>query len=204
MKTIAIIGAGSHTRSSINILTSHYNKCNFKIYDDSFNVNDDEYIHNIKVFGMVKDIENNANIFLSVGNNKQRKKYFNEFKNNIIEENLFHEISFCENNIKLGISNQIYANAYINSYVNIGDNNIINTSSILEHEVTIGSHNHVSVGAKLCGRVLIGDNCMIGANSVVIDKVRICDNVIIGAGSVVIKDIIESGVYVGNPIRKIK
>ena len=32
--------------------------------------------------------------------------------------------------------------------------------------------------------------------------IQICDNVVIGAGSVVTKNILESGKYAGNPLRK--
>lgn len=49
----------------------------------------------------------------------------------------------------------------------------------------------------------LGDNVVIGANTVVIGPVRICDNVIVGALSLVNKDIVEPGVYVGAPVRKI-
>jgi len=34
--------------------------------------------------------------------------------------------------------------------------------------------------------------------------VKIVDNVVIGAGSVVTKDILEPGIYAGNPARKIR
>lgn len=49
----------------------------------------------------------------------------------------------------------------------------------------------------------LGDNVVIGANSVIIGPVRICDNVTIGAMSLVNKDIVEPGVYVGSPARKV-
>ena len=49
----------------------------------------------------------------------------------------------------------------------------------------------------------IGDNVSIGSNSTIL-PIKICDNVVIGAGSVVTKDIKESGIYAGNPARKIK
>ncbi len=49
----------------------------------------------------------------------------------------------------------------------------------------------------------IGNNVSIGSNATIL-PVNICDNVVIGAGSVVTKDILEQGVYVGNPARKIK
>ena len=50
----------------------------------------------------------------------------------------------------------------------------------------------------------IGDNVSLCANSSIIGHIRIADNVVIGAHSLVIKDIEESGVYAGSPVRKIK
>lgn len=49
----------------------------------------------------------------------------------------------------------------------------------------------------------IGNNVSIGSNATIL-PVNICDNVVIGAGSVVTKDIVEAGVYAGNPAKKIK
>jgi acetyltransferase-like isoleucine patch superfamily enzyme len=49
----------------------------------------------------------------------------------------------------------------------------------------------------------IGDNVSIGSNATIL-PVNICDNVVIGAGSVVTKDIIESGIYAGNPAKKLR
>lgn len=201
-ENISIIGAGGHTRSSIVLLKHKYKIAQLKIYDNDCLEN--ETICGVKITRNIENIDKNSKIFISIGDNMDREKYFYLYKNRLLEENIFHKNSYCEDDIKIGISNQIFANAYINSYVEIGDNNIINTSAILEHEVIIGSHNHISVGAKLCGRVKIGNNCMIGANATIIDKVSLGDNVIIGAGSVVIKNITENGTYAGIPIRKIK
>ena len=49
--------------------------------------------------------------------------------------------------------------------------------------------------------VEIQKDVYIGSNSTIL-PVTIADDVIIGAGSVVTKDIIEPGVYFGNPARK--
>ena len=204
MNNISIIGAGGHTKSSINLLNHTFKNCKFSIYDDSYNENISEYIHNIKLVGKVNVIDDNSLIFLSIGDNGRRKKFFLEFKNQIVKENALHKNSIVEKNVIMGDSNQIFANTVINSYVTIADNNIINTSSVLEHEVSIGSHNHISVGTKICGRAKIADNCFIGSNAVVIDRISICSGVIVGAGSVVINDIVEPVTYVGNPARKIK
>lgn len=205
MKDIAIIGAGGHTRSSVNLLKQYFTNAYFSIYEDNYNNEVEECIDDIKVIGTISMLDNKTqNIFLSVGDNKKREKYFNAFNEKIIKENLIHSSSYMEKGIKTGVSNQLFSNTYVNSYVEIGNNNIINTSVILEHEVKIGSHNHISVGAKLCGRVSLGSRCFVGAGAIIIDKLSICDDVTIGAGAVVINDIKEAGTYVGNPARKIK
>ncbi|SLM18705.1 Acetyltransferase [uncultured spirochete] len=49
----------------------------------------------------------------------------------------------------------------------------------------------------------IGNNVSIGSNATIL-PVKICDSVVIGAGAVVTKDIIEPGIYVGNPAKKFK
>lgn len=204
MNKIAIIGAGGHTRSSINLLKHFLKDAIFRIYDENYVEQQDEVIAGIKLVGTLSDIKKDETIFLSIGDNKQRENYYQLFEDRVLKENLFHPTSYQENNIILQNSNQFYANSYINSYVNIGSNNIINTSAVLEHEVTIGDHNHISVGSKVCGRVTIGNRCFIGAGAIVIDKISICDDVTIGAGAVVAENIVESGTYVGVPARRIK
>jgi len=49
----------------------------------------------------------------------------------------------------------------------------------------------------------IGDYVSIGTNATIL-PVRIADHVVIGAGSVVTKDILEIGIFAGNPARKIR
>jgi acetyltransferase-like isoleucine patch superfamily enzyme len=51
-------------------------------------------------------------------------------------------------------------------------------------------------------KTLIGNRVSIGSNATIL-PVSICDQVVIGAGAVVTKDIKESGVYAGNPAKKI-
>lgn len=201
---IAIIGAGGHTRSALNLLRNFYKSEQLYIFDDSFKADADEQIGGVSVIGQIDSITSEYRVFLSVGNNVLRKNLYYRFINQLVTISFIHSDATIENNVTIGNSNQIFANSYINSYTNIGNNNIINTSAILEHEVKLGDHNHIAIGAKLCGRVEIGNNCLLGAGSIVIDNISICDDVIIGAGSVVIRDIKSSGTYAGNPVRKIK
>ena len=50
---------------------------------------------------------------------------------------------------------------------------------------------------------IISNNVSIGSNATIL-PVSICENVVIGAGSVITKDIVESGIYAGNPARFIR
>ena len=50
---------------------------------------------------------------------------------------------------------------------------------------------------------IIGNYVSIGSNATIL-PVKICDHVVIGAGSVVTKNILEPGIYAGNPAKKIK
>ena len=200
---IVIMGAGGQIRSLIPLLNQ--NKFIITgILDDTFNASNDEIICNVKLIGTFSDYKLDIPVVLAIGDNKKRRELYQKYQPQILKENICHSSSFIDADAILGNSNQIFGNSFINSKVVIGDNNIINTGSIVEHEVKIGNHNHISVGSILCGRVKIGDNCFIGAGAVVIDKLTICSDVTIGANSVVIHHITEPGVYVGNPVRKIK
>jgi acetyltransferase-like isoleucine patch superfamily enzyme len=46
----------------------------------------------------------------------------------------------------------------------------------------------------------IGNGVSVGTNATIL-PVSICDQVVIGAGAVVTKDIMEPGIYAGNPAR---
>lgn len=84
------------------------------------------------------------------------------------------------------------------------NNTIVNTGAIIEHGCTIGSNCFIGPGAILCGGVTIGDNTLIGAGAIIRDDVAIASDTVIGMGSIITKNINDSGVYAGNPFRKIK
>jgi len=202
IKEINIIGSGGHSRSLINLLEiNSFKICG--IYDDSYNAKVEESINGYKIKGKIESIPKDKKIVIALGDIIKRKELYSKFSKLIYKGNIIHPATIIEKNVKIGSSNQIFAKAYINCNAKIENNNILNTGSVIEHECIIGSHNHISVGAILCGRVKLGNSCFIGAGSVLIDKIEIKDNITIGANSVVINDILEPGVYVGNPVRKI-
>lgn len=84
--------------------------------------------------------------------------------------------------------------------VSISHNVRFYTTSVTTHSFTDYDGSE-SLGG---GSILIGNNVWIGANVVVIGPVSVCDGVVIGANSVLSRDIFESGVYAGSPLRKIR
>ena len=108
----------------------------------------------------------------------------------------------------------------IQSKVVIGDRSKVQSHSFICSLVTIGfdcfiGHGVMFVNDKFTGgapargdqskyeQTIVGNNVSIGSNATIL-PVTICDNVVIGAGSVVTKNIIEPGIYVGNPAKKLK
>jgi len=85
----------------------------------------------------------------------------------------------------------------IGNYVTIG--NTVN----IGHNCHVDDHTVITPGCVLAGRVKIGKNCWIGINSSIKHGVEICDNVVIGQHSNVRHSILESGIYAGEPLRKI-
>lgn len=107
----------------------------------------------------------------------------------------------------------------IQKNVLIGNNCKIQSHSFICELVEIGNDCFISHGVKFINDLFldggpakgnvskwkntkIGNNVSIGTNSTILPVV-IVSNVVIGAGSVVTKDIMEPGVYVGNPAKKI-
>ncbi len=203
MRMTALVGAGGHTRSLLNIVELNGIDV-YGIYDDSYDSLRREEICGVELKGAITDIPTDSAVILSMGDNQRRGKLYQEFGGRLYDENIIHPGAVIEKGVIIGLANQVFAGAYVNTGAGIGEDNIINTKSVIEHEVVIGDHNHISVGAVLCGRARVGSYSFIGAGSVVIDNVSVCDHVIVGAGGVVVRDISEPGVYVGNPVERVR
>lgn len=86
----------------------------------------------------------------------------------------------------------------------LAQNSVINTKAVIEHGCILGNNVFVGPGAIVCGDTCIGDNVLVGAGVIIRDGIEITENVTIGMGSVVVRSIVEPGVYLGNPCRKIR
>ncbi|MGX7025494.1 acyltransferase [Vagococcus hydrophili] len=91
--------------------------------------------------------------------------------------------------------------------VSLGNNVVIASQVVfINHDVMHHVFNNIEKHSTSyhMGKIEIGDNVFIGANTILFPNIKISDNVIIAAGSHVYKDINQSGVYAGIPLKKIK
>lgn len=152
----------------------------------------------------VNSIVRNDFVFPSVGDNFIRKNLQALFEEKQLNQFVIADVSANVSRTALiHPSTYIGKNVTVNAQAEIGKGVILNTGCIIEHECKISDHVHIAPGSVLCGNVSVGEGSFVGANSVVRQNVSIGTNIIIGAGSVVTSNLEESGVWVGNKLRKL-
>ena len=107
-----------------------------------------------------------------------------------------------QKNVTIGKNTKIQSHSFICELVSIGDECFIGHGVMFINDL-FANGGPANGDKNIWKSTSIGDNVSIGSNSTIL-PIKICDNVVIGAGSVVTKDIKESGIYAGNPARKIK
>lgn len=139
---------------------------------------------------------------------------------NIIEDGVkIGKNCTLKNFIELRKGTEIGDNCYIDSKVStsgdciIGNNCTLRYNAIIARNVVIGNDVFISPNVMFINipftdkekkKTTIGNGVKIGTGTIINDGVQIVDDVIIGAMSFVRKDVLEKGVYVGNPLRKIR
>lgn len=106
-----------------------------------------------------------------------------------------------QSNVQIGANCRIQSHSFICSNVSIGKNCFIGHGVMfINDKFTNGGP--ARGNQKLWGQIRIENNVSIGSNATIL-PVDICSNVVIGAGSVVTKNILDPGIYAGNPAKKI-
>jgi len=104
--------------------------------------------------------------------------------------------------VKVGARTKIQSHAFVCELVEIG------TDCVIGHGVMFINDLFASGGPSGGRRELwkstrIGNHVSIGSNATIL-PVSICERTVIGAGAVVTRDIVEAGIYAGNPARLLR
>ncbi len=101
--------------------------------------------------------------------------------------------------VEIGANTKIQSHTFICELVKIGSDCFIGHGVMFINDL-FKEGGPANGDVTKWAKTTIGDNVSLGSNSTIL-PVNICNNVVIGAGSVVTRDIIEPGVYAGNPAR---
>jgi sugar O-acyltransferase (sialic acid O-acetyltransferase NeuD family) len=201
-KILAILGAGELGIQIANfaLKDKHYDTVYF--YDD-LNISE-----NIK--GNTEDLISHFDlklideVLIGIGYNHldNREKKFNYLKGKVKFGKIIHTTSWVDESAVIRDGSVIYPRCIIDKNVIIKENTILNLNCTIAHDTIIGSSCFLGPSVSIAGFCSIENQCFLGINSTVKDNIKIIQNTIIGAGTLVVKNIIEKGIYIGNPNKK--
>lgn len=111
---------------------------------------------------------------------------------------------FCEiqRGVVVGARTRVQSHSFICELVEIGVDCFIGHGVMFINDKFSGG-GPARGRRELWASTRIGDRVSIGSNATML-PVSVCADVVIGAGAVVTKNIVEPGIYAGNPARRIR
>jgi len=190
---LAIFGYGGHAREVAQQMDT---PITFFVDDEYSN----EFVKPISSFN-----PNEFQIMIAVAEPSERKKIVSKLPQETRYFTFIHPTTLIlDTNIIIGRGSFIGAYSILTSNIMIGQHSILNRGNQIGHDSVAGDFLSMMPGSIISGNVTIGNEVYLGTNSSVRQKITITDDVTIGLNGGVIKDITESGVYAGLPVRKIK
>lgn len=107
-----------------------------------------------------------------------------------------------QSNVRIGARTKVQSHAFMCSLVSVGEDCFIGHGVMFIND-TFASGGPAGGKQALWRATRIGRAVSIGSNATIM-PVQICDGAVIGAGAVVTRDILEPGIYAGNPARRIR
>mgnify|MGYP001262130227 FL=1 len=203
--SLLIIGASGHGKVVADVAIKMGKWKEIFFLDDNPKVKNSMGIDVIDDSKSLSKYIEHYDIFVGIGNNKIRKITHKKLQaEGASIPVLVHPSAIIGKDVQIECGTVVMAGAVINSSTKIGEGCIINTGSTVDHDNEICDYVHISPGVNLAGTVIIGECSWIGIGSVISNNVKVTKQTIIGAGGLVLKDIIESGTYVGVPVRRIR
>lgn len=107
-----------------------------------------------------------------------------------------------QSGVTVGKRTKIQSHTFICEFVDIGEDCFVGHGVMFINDL-FATGGPARGDKSLWQSTKIGNSVSIGSNATIL-PVSVCDKVVIGAGSVVTKDIMEAGIYAGNPARLIR
>lgn len=145
---------------------------------------------------------------VAVGNSNLRKKIVEQiitkYGDDVFTTLISPYANLMSNTITIGKGSVICANCILTCDIVLGDFAQLNLATTIGHDTKTGSFFTTAPGVHISGKVNTGNQVYLGTNASIIEDIEICDDIIIGAAACVSKNIVESGIYVGVPAKKME
>ena len=142
MKSLLIIGAGGHG----TVVKEVAKACGY----DRIEFLDDT---SPKALGKISEIDKfkeYENLFISIGNNKLRKKLFDIAKENGYKiPSLIHPDAYISESAVISEGTIVEPKAVINSNVIVGSGCIVSVGAIVDHDAIVEDYAHVNAGTVI-------------------------------------------------------
>ena len=189
------------------------NAIDYFVVEDQDAVNTDS-LHGIPIIGEASFFNQYANsdlsAFIAVGSPVVRKAIVEKISTwnakvnfpSLIDPSVIMDEEIGR--VVIGDGVIICAGVILTTDIKIGRFTHINLDTTVGHDVEISSFTTLSPGCHISGKVIIGTGVFCGTGAVILEGLSIADKTTLGAGSLVVKNITESGVYVGVPVKRMK
>lgn len=145
---------------------------------------------------------------VAIGSSKLRKKVAEQivtrYGSEVFATLISPSAKLMSSNIVVGPGSVICANCILTCDIELGPHAQLNLATTIGHDTKTGAFFTTAPGVHISGKVTAGEAVYLGTNASVIEEISICNDVVIGASACVSKDILESGVYVGVPAKKLE
>lgn len=209
MKDLYIIGAGGFGRE-VAWLVERINEVkptwNLKGFIDDNETKWGTYEDGYEVLGGTEYLINQSDVYAvcAVGSAKVRQQIIDKIKDsNVHFATLIDPSVILSGRVEIGEGTIICAGTILTVDIRIGKHVIINLDCTLGHDDVIDDFVTIYPSVNVSGNVKVGRCCELGTGMQIIQGKTITSGIILGAGTVVVNSIVESGVYVGIPAKRI-
>lgn len=205
-KIICIFGTGGCGRETLLCLINKIALTKLKIGEIAVFMVDDDYYTKPVIMGVpvIKSSTFSAEkyqVVVAIGDPYVRRKIVGKLPPETEYITIIDPNAIISEWVEIGVGSIITAGTILTCNIKIGKHSHLNLNTTIAHDCKIGNFFTTAPAVNISGNCDFGDSVYFGTNSSAKQGVKICDNVTIGMGGVVVKNIVESGVYIGNPAR---
>jgi sugar O-acyltransferase (sialic acid O-acetyltransferase NeuD family) len=201
-KTVCIFGAGGSARETYWIA----HRCGYHV-EALLNIQGGGSYHDTPILSEDYFDKEKHLAVVAIGNSNLRKKVVEKIllkHGDVFVSLIDPSVIMLSTTINIGIGAVIAPQCVLTCDITIGSFCQLNVASNIMHDVQAGDFFTTAPGAHINGKVKIGNVVYFGSNTSTKDNISITDCVTVGAGACVVGNIVDSGIYVGVPAKKLE